>query len=180
MNTQKSDLLRQLRDRSLPMLKFRKATAELAELMAKEMPSGPNPILIPILRAGLAILPPFQARFQEAPIGFIGIKRDELTASPALYYENIPHLKHDSTILLLDPMLATGGSADLALRRIKAKGGSHILLVTVIAAPEGLTLIQRHHPDVRIYSVAIDEKLDSKKYIVPGLGDFGDRFFGTI
>lgn len=178
----KEQFLSLLRDRNAPLRQFRAATANLSQLMASEIAHQTrkqNIILIPILRAGLAILPSFQALFEGAPIGFLGIQRDEKTARPHLYYENLPPFSSQDQILLLDPMLATGGSAHLALDRIRAKGGVHITLVTVIAAPEGLQAIKTGHPEVRVYTVAVDEGVNAQKFIVPGLGDFGDRYFGT-
>jgi uracil phosphoribosyltransferase len=181
----KEHFLTILRDRSIDCLAFRAAAAKLSELIASEIGAqiGPNKriILIPILRAGLALLPPFQKMFANAPIGILGIRRDEETALPHLYYEKLPRLAPNDRILLLDPMLATGGSASLALDRLEAHGAnlSRTTLVGVIASQEGFKAVKKHCPQVHIYTVAIDEKLDFKKYIVPGLGDFGDRYFGT-
>jgi uracil phosphoribosyltransferase len=178
----KEFFLSQLRNRTANTQKFRAATSGISKLMASEISDQigcKEIILIPILRAGLALLPAFQKIFEGAPIGFLGIKRDEKTALPHLYYQNLPPLSPQSHILLLDPMLATGGSANLALDIIKKEGGVHITLVSVIAAPEGIEAVKKRHPEVLSYSVAIDEKLDPQKYIVPGLGDFGDRYFGT-
>lgn len=176
--------LNQLRDRTIGIVHFREASASLSKLIALEVslasPASQRIILVPILRAGLSLLTAFQDSFIEAPIGFIGIKRDEKTALPRLYYENIPPISAGDHILVLDPMLATGGSADLALELLKSKGAKSITLVTILAAPEGIQRVKERHPKVHIYSVAIDKGLDAQKYIVPGLGDFGDRYFGTI
>jgi uracil phosphoribosyltransferase len=119
--------------------------------------------------------------FPQAPIGFFGIRRDEKTALPHLYYENIPTLAPTDRILLLDPMLATGGSALLSLQKLKEKKVdlARATLVTILATPEGMRAVEQAFPEVKIYTVAIDEKLNQHKYIVPGLGDFGDRYFGT-
>ena len=152
-------------------------------LMACEIAPIPNAriILVPILRAGLALLPTFQEIFEAAPIGLLGIRRDEKTALPYLYYEKLPFLSPADQIFILDPMLATGGSANLALDRLAAQGADldRATLITIIAAREGIHSVKKRHPQVGIYSVAVDEELDSRKYIVPGLGDFGDRYFGT-
>jgi uracil phosphoribosyltransferase len=138
-------------------------------------------ILIPILRAGLVLLSPFLDLFPGAPVGFFGIRHDEKSALPHLYYENMPPISPTDRILLLDPMLATGGSALLALRKLKEKKAdlARVTLVTILAAPEGMRAVQDTFPEVTIYTVAVDEKLNQNKYIVPGLGDFGDRYFGT-
>ncbi len=136
-------------------------------------------ILVPILRAGLALLPPFVALFPQASIGFIGIRRDEKDASPHLYYENIPDIPSNAAVFLLDPMLATGGTANLALDHLARLGAepAHTLLTTFLASQIGIGALRERHPRVRIISAAIDPELDSKKFIVPGLGDFGDRYF---
>ncbi len=180
----KEFFLAQLRDRSSDILKFRAATAGLSRLMATEIAAPFHPewqkiILVPILRAGVAILPAFLELFKSAPIGFLGIQREEETAIPHLYYEKLPPLSPEDRILLLDPMLATGGSANLALDILKAKGAMQITLAVVIATRIGIDSVKKRHPDTHIYVVATDDKLDAKKFIVPGLGDFGNRYFGT-
>lgn len=178
----KTQILNLLRDRSASIGTFRIASQSLSKLVASEIASqlqAHTPVLVPILRAGLALLPAFEHQFEEARIGFLGIRRDETTAKPHLYYQNLPHPHPNDHVLLLDPMLATGGSANLALDILKSHGWTRITLISLIAAPEGLHAVQHRHPDTRIYTVAIDQKLDAKKYIVPGLGDYGDRYFGT-
>lgn len=170
----KEKYLKILRDRSTSRVPFREAADKLAVLMAEEI-KVENPVLVPILRAGIALLHAFQKKHPAAPIGFLGLRRDEKTALPHMYYENLPPMTDQ--VLILDPMLATGGSANLAIDRIKAKGGKHIHLICVIACKEGIHAVQTRHPHVKIYSVAVDEELDAKKFIVPGLGDFGDRYF---
>lgn len=178
----KEHFLRQLRDRKSGIQAFRHASDNLSKLVSYEISSKiKNKVitLIPIMRAGLALLPAFKEVFEGAPIGILGIRRDETTALPHLYYENLPTLSPHNHVLLLDPMLATGGSANLAIERIKAKGATRITLVSIIAAPEGIHEVKTKHPEVEIYTVAIDEKLDANHYIVPGLGDYGDRYFGT-
>ena len=199
----KEHFLTLLRDRGTPMALFRDAARELARLLAAEAslllplqtthidtPLAPAAgkrlsqpaVLIPILRAGLALLPAFQELLPEAPIGFFGMRRDEKTALPRLYYENLPPLSPNGWVLLLDPMLATGGSANLAFDRLKSLGQdlAKAILISIIAAPEGVRALKTRHPEVRLITGAVDMKLDAKKFIVPGLGDFGDRFFGTL
>jgi uracil phosphoribosyltransferase len=170
----KEKFLKILRDRSTSRVAFREAADKLGILMAEEI-HVEKATLVPILRAGIALLHPFQKKFPAAPIGFLGIRRDEKTALPHLYYENLPPLTEQ--ILILDPMLATGGSANLAIDRLKSKGAKHIHLISVIASRDGIEAIKKRHQDIKIYSVAIDETLDADKFIVPGLGDFGDRYF---
>jgi len=138
-------------------------------------------ILVPILRSGVALLGPFIRFFNKAKVGFVGLRRDEKTAVAELYYYKIPKIKSDDTVILLDPMIATGGSAIDALRIIKKAGASEdkILFAAVIAAQEGLDKIKSEFPKVKIEVAQVDKELNDKKYIVPGLGDFGDRYFGT-
>ncbi len=133
---------------------------------------------VPVLRAGLGVLAPVLELLPEVSVGYIGLERDEETALARIYYNKLPSLT-DKTTLLLDPMLATGGSASQALDLIKAAGGRDVRLVCVVAAPEGVRLLEERHPDVRIHTAAVDDRLDDHFYIVPGLGDFGDRLFGT-
>lgn len=182
----KEHFLNILRDRASDCLTFRSSTISLSKLMASEIHAHillqpARVILVPILRAGLALLPAFQEIFDSAPIGIVGIRRDEKTALPRLYYENLPSLTPTDQILLLDPMLATGGSATVALDRLSAHGANpgRTTIVTVLSAPEGLAAVKKRYPQPHIYSVAIDAALDANKYIIPGLGDFGDRYFGT-
>jgi uracil phosphoribosyltransferase len=139
-------------------------------------------MLVAILRAGLSFLPPFLKFYPNALIGLIGEKRDEKTAIPYLYYSKLPAFTKDTPILLLDPMLATGGSACLAIKVLKEAGAveSQITLISAVAAPEGVHHVEIEHPGTHLLVAEIDEKLDANKYIVPGLGDFGDRYFGTI
>ena len=136
------------------------------------------PVLIPILRAGLGMLAAAQQILPEASIGYIGLARDEATAEAKLYYCNLPDLT-GKTVLLLDPMLATGGSAVSAAQYIYEAGASRVLFVCVVAAPEGVESLQKAHPNIEIIAGALDRQLNAEKYILPGLGDFGDRLFGT-
>jgi uracil phosphoribosyltransferase len=134
---------------------------------------------VPILRAGLIMLEPVTELFPDVKVGYIGLARDESTAVAYQYYEKLPELTGRHT-LCLDPMLATGGSASQALGFIKAKGAPSISLVCVVAAPEGVARIEHDHPDVAIVAAVLDRGLDPRKYILPGLGDFGDRLYGTF
>lgn len=138
-------------------------------------------VLVPILRSGLVLLPPFMRFHPCASIGFIGTRRDEKTAIPELYYSKLPPFNHDNPIFLLDPMIATGGSASLAVSVLKAAGAveKQITLISFIASPEGIARFQKECPEVGLVVAQIDERLDEKKCIIPGLGDFGDRYFGT-
>ena len=114
-----------------------------------------------------------------APVGFIGLERDEQTAIATEYYQKFPKNLADKQVIILDPMLATGGSLLDTITAVKGKGAKNVSCVCIVAAPEGIQLLQENYPDVVIYVAAIDEKLNSQKYIYPGLGDFGDRYFGT-
>lgn len=134
-------------------------------------------VIATIFRAGLAMLGPAVTLFPSAPVGFIGLARDEKTAVAKEYYWKMPEITNDSIVLLLDPMLATGGSLMHVLEKIKE--AKEIRIVAIISAPEGIRAVNNAFPNVRIVTGAIDEKLNDKKFIVPGLGDFGDRYFGT-
>ncbi|RJR16380.1 uracil phosphoribosyltransferase [Candidatus Microgenomates bacterium] len=136
-------------------------------------------LMVPVLRAGLAMLFAVQDFLPSVPVGFIGLERDEQTAIAREYYAKFPPYIGNRHILILDPMLATGGSCDDAIGQISQRGGSVSAIVCVLAAPEGIKRIHDKFPEVTIITGAVDEKLNDKKYIVPGLGDFGDRYFGT-
>lgn len=137
-------------------------------------------IVIPILRAGLGLVDSIIRFIPDAKIGHLGMYRDEETKQPVDYYSNLPIGIEQSHILLVDPMLATGGSANDAIQFLKKNGANkNITFVSLISAPEGIEKIRHYHPDVRIITAAIDEKLNENAYIVPGLGDAGDRIFGT-
>jgi uracil phosphoribosyltransferase len=135
-------------------------------------------VAIPVLRAGLGLLGPVLELLPRVSVGYIGLERDEETAVARIYYKKLPHLV-GKVPLLLDPMLATGGSAAQALDLIKEAGGLNPRMICVVAAPEGVKVLEERHPEVEVYTAALDEKLNDKAYIVPGLGDFGDRLFGT-
>lgn len=137
------------------------------------------PVFIPILRAGLGMLKVAQDLFPDCEVGHIGLERDETTAEARTYYCKLPDLK-GKQVVLLDPMLATGGSASHALEYIKQNAEpSSIVLACIVAAPEGIEVINEVHPDVDIVTAAVDRELNDVKYILPGLGDFGDRYFNT-
>ena len=135
--------------------------------------------VIPILRAGLGMVNGIMNLVPNAKIGHIGLYRDPETLQPVEYYCKLPSDAEQRLLLVLDPMLATGGSASAAINFLKQRGCNHIKLVNLIAAPEGVKRIEKDHPDVDIYVGALDEKLNEHGYIVPGLGDAGDRIFGT-
>jgi uracil phosphoribosyltransferase len=135
-------------------------------------------VAIPVLRAGLGILGPVLELLPRVSVGYIGLERDEETALARIYYKKLPRLQ-GRVPLLLDPMLATGGSAARALDLIKEAGGAEPRMICVVAAPEGVRRLQERHPEVEIFTGAVDEGLDDRAFIVPGLGDFGDRLFGT-
>lgn len=135
-------------------------------------------VAVPILRAGLGLLEPVLELLPDVQVGYAGLERDEATLQPSSYYLKVPDLT-DCSVLLLDPMLATGGSASFAASLLKERGATDLQLVCVVAAPEGVRRMMEEHPDVGIVTAALDEGLNDIGYIVPGLGDFGDRLFGT-
>lgn len=134
--------------------------------------------VVPVLRAGLGMLEPIVDLFPDVAVGYIGLERHEDTAIARSYYSKLPHLS-GKYVLCVDPMLATGGSAAQAVSLIKANGGESVVMVCVIAAPEGVEKLLESHPGIDIYAAALDQGLNDRKYIVPGLGDFGDRLYGT-
>ena len=136
-------------------------------------------VIVPILRAGLGMVEGIRSMIPTAKVGFIGLYRDEKTLEPCEYYAKFPDTIVDSIVLVVDPMLATGGSASAAITMLKKRGCKDIRFVGLVGAPEGVELMQKDHPDVSIFLAALDEKLNEKGYIVPGLGDCGDRLFGT-
>ena len=136
-------------------------------------------VIVPIMRAGMGMIDGIVNLIPTAKVGHIGLCRDEETLKPQTYYAKFPDNITTSTVLLVDPMLATGGSAADAITLLKKRGAKKIRLMCLISSPEGIKLVQEQHPDVNIYVASIDEKLNEKGYIVPGLGDAGDRLFGT-
>ena len=149
-------------------------------MMSGQVLTKLDPALVPVLRAGLGLVPSFLKLLPTAKVGHIGMYRDHTTLKPVPYYRNFPPMLEDRAVYVLDPMLATGGSASEAIQEVKDAGAMNITLVTVIAAPEGLARLEKDHPDLRIVVGAVDRGLDEKGYILPGLGDSGDRTFGTI
>jgi uracil phosphoribosyltransferase len=137
-------------------------------------------ILVPVLRAGLGMVNGFLQIIPEAKVGHIGLQRDEETLKPIEYYYKVPKHLETAEVVMLDPMLATGGSASEALKYLKKRGAVKLVFACLVAAPEGIDKIKSEHPDVKIYAAALDRQLNSKGYILPGLGDAGDRTFGTL
>lgn len=135
-------------------------------------------VVVPILRAGLGMLQPFHDAFPNVSVGYVGLERDHETAIARSYYCKLPPLG-DARIIVVDPMLATGGSAVQAINVVKAAGGRDIAFVCIVASPEGAALMQQAHPEISIHAGALDRALNDRKYILPGLGDFGDRLYGT-
>lgn len=136
-------------------------------------------MVVPILRAGLGLSDALLQFIPDAKVGHLGMYRDESTHEPVDYYSNIPDGVEDAMVLVVDPMLATGGSADDALSFLKSQGAQHLRFVSLICAPDGLQKLEQKHPDVHTITAAIDERLNDDAFIVPGLGDAGDRYFGT-
>ena len=195
------DALIDLRDKHTPPERFRRTAARISMLLAAEAlrelstspvtvetPLGPatgrkassNVVVVPVLRAGLGMLDAVLELVPHARVGHIGLQRDELTAVASQYYSKLPPELESSFVLIVDPMLATGGSAVAALDVLQRAGAANVRLVCIVAAPEGVALVERHHPDVQIYTPAVDRGLNEQKFIVPGLGDFGDRLNGTV
>jgi uracil phosphoribosyltransferase len=195
-----ADRITVLRDRSTGHGAFRQALFEASAILAveaaRELPveqvaietpleatSGhrlPSEIaVVPVLRAGLGMVDAFLRLLPDARVGHLGLYRDEETHEPFEYYERLPPRLEDDFVFVVDPMLATGGSAVHALDRLKAKGARQLSLVCLVVAPEGLTAVEEHHPDVPVWTAALDRELDENAYIRPGLGDAGDRVFGT-
>lgn len=149
------------------------------EPVSGQVLGGPPLVVVPILRAGLGMLQPIVELFPDVAVGYIGLARDHTTAVASAYYCKLPDVSGRVT-LLVDPMLATGGSACQAIEAVKEAGGTDIRLLCVVAAPEGVREVTSRHPDVPVIGAALDRELNDQKYILPGLGDFGDRLYGTI
>ncbi len=135
-------------------------------------------VVVPILRAGIGMVQPYLDLFPDVSVGYIGLERDHQTAIARNYYCKLPPLA-GRRVLCVDPMLATGGSAVMALDLLRKHGADDLALVVIVAAPEGVAAVRAAHPDLPIFAAALDRELNAKKYILPGLGDFGDRLFGT-
>jgi uracil phosphoribosyltransferase len=136
-------------------------------------------VVVPILRAGVGMMEGILELVPTARVGFVGLYRDEETKLPVTYYERFPPQIKGGTCIIIDPMIATGGSTAAAIDKLKESGAGNIVVVCIVTCPEGIALVESEHPDVPIYAAAIDDRLNEKKYIVPGLGDAGDRLFGT-
>ena len=194
-----ADSLRGLRDSSTPPDEFRVLARKVISLLlyeatldlpvrhgkvrtplaeADSIAVETEVVAIPVPRAGLGLLGPVLELLPRVSVGYIGLERDEETAVARIYYKKLPRLE-GKIPLLLDPMLATGGSAAQALDLIKEAGGRDTRMVCIVAAPEGVKVLEERHAEVDVYTAALDERLNDKAYIVPGLGDFGDRLFGT-
>ncbi len=149
----------------------------ICHMKAKELKQ--NVVIVPILRAGLGMVEGIHNLIPTARVGHIGMARNEETFEPVTYYQKFPSEMDKSFVIIVDPMLATGGSAAATIEAVKKSGAKQIVFVGIVAAPEGIETINREHPDIHMYLAALDEKLNDKGYIVPGLGDAGDRIFGT-
>ena len=150
----------------------------LCKMMAKEV-SGRKLAIVPILRAGMGMVEGLQTLVPVAKVGHIGLYRNEETHNPVVYYCKLPEDIQDRMVIVTDPMIATGGSACDAITMLKERGCTNIRLMCLVAVPEGIKRVQEAHPDVDIYVAAVDDHLNENAYIVPGLGDAGDRIFGT-
>jgi uracil phosphoribosyltransferase len=194
------DRLATLRDRATPHGAFRRALHESSSILAieatRDLPTVARELdtplervtarrleadiaVVPVLRAGLGMVEGFLALLPDARVGHLGIQRDETELTPRDYFERLPPGLADAYVFILDPMLATGGSAVHALDRLREAGGRRLALVCLVAAPEGVGAVHDAHPDVPIWTAALDDRLDERGYIRPGLGDAGDRVFGT-
>jgi len=190
-----------LRDRETSTSKFRQLLREISQFLAyeitRELPmttqrietplcamdapvlDGPKLALVSILRAGNGLLDGMLELVPSARVGFVGLYRDEATLEPVEYYRKLPERLEERLVIAVDPMLATGNSASAAITQLKEAGARDIRFLCLLAAPEGIERLQQAHPDVDIVTAAVDERLNEKGYIVPGLGDAGDRMYGT-
>jgi uracil phosphoribosyltransferase len=194
------DVLSRLRDRETPPSEFRRLSRRISLLLAVEATrdlglseeSVETPlertrvrrladrvVAVPVLRAGLGMLEAFLEVVPAAQVGYFGLERNEETAVARRYYEKVPGDLASAVVFLLDPMLATGGSAAMAEEGLRERGASSVRLLCIVAAPEGVAELERRAPEASIYTAALDRELNDRKYILPGLGDFGDRLYGT-
>jgi uracil phosphoribosyltransferase len=194
-----SHIVTHLRDRTTKPVTFRTLTYQIGLLLAveatRQLPTRQCTIetplethqgsvlaqtlaIVPILRAGIGMVQPFTDLFPDIQVGYVGFERDHETAIAHNYYRKLPALDQKWT-LILDPMLATGGSAVQAIQLVKASGARKCAVACVVAAPQGVAAVEAIDPDIAIYAAALDRELDERKYILPGLGDFGDRLYGT-
>jgi uracil phosphoribosyltransferase len=192
--------LTQMRQKQTGTKDFRENLDEIAELMAyevcRDLPTQPidietpmapcvgyelskEVVIVPILRAGIGLLDGIRRLVPTAKVGFVGMYRDEKTLEPHEYFAKFPKNLDQAVVMIVDPMLATGGSAVAAINAVKSRGAKTIKLVCLVGVPEGVRAVQKAHPDVDIYLAAMDDHLNEIGYIVPGLGDAGDRIFGT-
>jgi uracil phosphoribosyltransferase len=195
------DALAILRDKRTAPDEFRRVATRISVLLAAEAlrdvpvaatvvetPLGPadgrrtasEVVVVPVLRAGLGMLDAVLALVPSARVGYIGLQRDERTAVASQYYSKLPNHLDSAYVLMIDPMLATGGSASAAIELLRRAGARRVRIVCIVAAPEGVAVVERDHPDVVVYTPVVDSHLNAQKYIVPGLGDFGDRLYGTL
>ena len=189
-----------LRNRDTPYGEFRRTLSDVSSILAYEALRGlpveettvrtpleetagyrlaREVVLVPVLRAGLGLVDGFVRYVPEARVGHLGMYRDEQSHEPVDYYSNVPPQVREARVFVVDPMLATGGSAAGAINHLKRRGARDLSFVCLVAAPEGVSRLEEYHPDVPIYTAALDRELDENKFIRPGLGDAGDRIFGT-
>ena len=194
-----SHIVTHLRDRTTKPVTFRTLTYQISVMLAieatRQLPTRPSFIetpleshegrvlaqvlvIVPILRAGIGMVQPFTDLFPDVQVGYVGLERNHETAIARKYYNKLPSLEQKQ-VLLLDPMLATGGSAVQAIQLLKASGAQNCAIACVVAAPEGIKAVEAIDEQIDIYAAALDRELNDKKYILPGLGDFGDRLYGT-
>jgi len=164
---------------ALKNIKTREVTVETPVATAACQQIDTDIVVVPILRAGVGMLEGILELVPTARVGFVGLYRDEETKQPVTYYERFPRQIKGGTCIVIDPMLATGGSTVAALDLLKNSGAEDVVVICIVTCPEGIALVEKAHPDVKIYAASIDDRLNEKKYIVPGLGDAGDRLFGT-
>jgi uracil phosphoribosyltransferase len=194
------DALMVLRNKDTSSETFRRTATRISVILAVEAlrdvptvattvetPLGPaagsrlkdDLVVVPVLRAGLGMLDAVLELVPYARVGHIGLQRDEMTAVASYYYSKLPPDVERSSVVMIDPMLATGGSAVAALDLLQRAGARSVRIICIVAAPEGVEQVEQRHPDVHIYTPVVDRGLNSQKFIVPGLGDFGDRLYGT-